>query len=294
MTPRRRRPRDGDADPRVGVGVRSADRRAAPVDELRDRAVFALANAGIVLSADAISTVRRAHRRRRRRSSSASSSASPSFSWLAVRLGLGRLPDGARWGHIVGVGAVAGIGFTVSLFITGLAFDAPDLQDDAKIGTLIASVVAAVAGAIVLAVTSRGDDARRFSSGMIRVCRRLARATPVATRPSARAAAARTRAVSVCEPSWGWCRQPASCRPRGCRWSGSRRGAVVSGAAVVVVATAIRFVVICAVQVTRSPPPFAESLHCTIVTGHRADTVPEAVHWTRLLAPPLFPACCTG
>ena len=45
------------------------------------------------------------------------------FSWLAVRTGLGRLPDGTRWGHIVGVGAVAGIGFTVSLFITGLAFD---------------------------------------------------------------------------------------------------------------------------------------------------------------------------
>ena len=56
------------------------------------------------------------------------------FSWLAVRLGLGRLPGGARWGHIVGVGAVAGIGFTVSLFVTGLAFDDVALQDDAKLG----------------------------------------------------------------------------------------------------------------------------------------------------------------
>ena len=58
------------------------------------------------------------------------------FSWLAVRLGLGRLPEGARWGHILGVASVAGIGFTVSLFITGLAFDTGGLQDDAKIGTL--------------------------------------------------------------------------------------------------------------------------------------------------------------
>ena len=43
------------------------------------------------------------------------------------------------------VGAVAGIGFTVSLFITGLAFDRGDLQDDAKLGTLEASIVAALA-----------------------------------------------------------------------------------------------------------------------------------------------------
>ena len=65
------------------------------------------------------------------------------FSWLAVRLGLGRLPTGAAWAHVVGVAAVAGIGFTVSLFITGLAFADPTLQSDAKIGVLVASAVAA-------------------------------------------------------------------------------------------------------------------------------------------------------
>ena len=79
------------------------------------------------------------------------------FSWLAVRLGLGRLPDGARWGHIIGVAAVAGIGFTVSLFITGLAFDTASLQDDAKIGTLAASVIAAAAGAAIFAVVARSS-----------------------------------------------------------------------------------------------------------------------------------------
>jgi Na+/H+ antiporter NhaA len=80
------------------------------------------------------------------------------FSWLAVRFGLGRLPAATRWGHIVGVGAVAGIGFTVSLFVTGLAFDDVALQDDAKLGTLVASIVAALAGwaAFARVSSSRG------------------------------------------------------------------------------------------------------------------------------------------
>ena len=77
------------------------------------------------------------------------------FSWLAVRLGLGRLPDGAGWRHIAGVGAVAGIGFTVSLFIAGLAFDTQSLQADAKIGILVASVTAAILGAVVFVVADR-------------------------------------------------------------------------------------------------------------------------------------------
>jgi NhaA family Na+:H+ antiporter len=79
------------------------------------------------------------------------------FSWLAVRLGLGRLPAGAGWSHVVGVGAVAGIGFTVSLFITGLAFeDDAALRSDAKIGVLVASILAAAAGAVLLARAARG------------------------------------------------------------------------------------------------------------------------------------------
>ena len=79
-----------------------------------------------------------------------------SFSWLAVRLGLGRLPSDTRWGHVVAVGAVAGIGFTVSLFITGLAFESPNLQADAKAGILLASVAAAALGAVLFGVAGRG------------------------------------------------------------------------------------------------------------------------------------------
>jgi NhaA family Na+:H+ antiporter len=66
--------------------------------------------------------------------------------WLAVRLGMGRLPNGATWRHIVGVGLLGGIGFTVSLLITGLAFEDPALVDEAKLGVLFASVVSGVAG----------------------------------------------------------------------------------------------------------------------------------------------------
>ena len=72
------------------------------------------------------------------------------FTWLAVRLGIGELPSAATWRGIVGIGAVAGIGFTVSLFVTGLAFDDVALQDEAKIGILVASTIAAVVGSVIL------------------------------------------------------------------------------------------------------------------------------------------------
>ena len=77
------------------------------------------------------------------------------FSWLTVRVGLGRLPAGTNWAHIVGVGTVAGIGFTVSLFITGLAFEPVALQDDAKIGILTASIIAAIVGWVVFSWAGR-------------------------------------------------------------------------------------------------------------------------------------------
>jgi Na+:H+ antiporter, NhaA family len=80
--------------------------------------------------------------------------------WLAVRLNLGRLPDGVQWRHVVGASAVAGIGFTVSLFITALAFDDSQLVAEAKIAVLVASLLAGLAGAAVLAGGhhKRGDQ----------------------------------------------------------------------------------------------------------------------------------------
>jgi NhaA family Na+:H+ antiporter len=74
---------------------------------------------------------------------------------LLVRSGKGRLPDGLDWGHMAGIGALAGIGFTVSLFITGLAYDRSAETTDAALGVLAASVLAAAAGTLLLR-TRRG------------------------------------------------------------------------------------------------------------------------------------------
>jgi NhaA family Na+:H+ antiporter len=74
---------------------------------------------------------------------------------LAVRLGLSGLPAGVRWPHVLGVGALAGIGFTVSLFIANLAFSDPAQLDAAKIGVLGGSIVAAALGIAALAAVSR-------------------------------------------------------------------------------------------------------------------------------------------
>jgi NhaA family Na+:H+ antiporter len=65
---------------------------------------------------------------------------------LAVRTGMGRLPTGAGWPQVVGVAMVAGIGFTVSLFIADLAFAGGPLARQAKVGILVASVMAGVIG----------------------------------------------------------------------------------------------------------------------------------------------------
>jgi NhaA family Na+:H+ antiporter len=71
-------------------------------------------------------------------------------SWLAVKLRVADLPKGVSWSQLMACGLLAGIGFTMSLFVGGLAFSDPNLVDIAKIGVLSASVIAAVAGVIWL------------------------------------------------------------------------------------------------------------------------------------------------
>jgi NhaA family Na+:H+ antiporter len=75
-------------------------------------------------------------------------------SWLAVRMGVSSLPGDVTWRQMLGIGAVAGVGFTVSLFVAGLAFTEPRLEAAAKIGIVAASVLASVLGLAALAATA--------------------------------------------------------------------------------------------------------------------------------------------
>jgi NhaA family Na+:H+ antiporter len=120
--------------------------------------IFAVANAGVVISHDSIETA----------------VSSPItygivvglvagklvgislFAWLACRLGVATLPRHARMPQIVGVAALAGIGFTVSLFVAELAFGTNGTHtDEAKLGILAASLTAGILGCAILVAAAR-------------------------------------------------------------------------------------------------------------------------------------------
>jgi Na+:H+ antiporter, NhaA family len=114
--------------------------------------VFALANAGVALSGDAVDDI----------------VSDPTTTGvilglfvgktvgvlgataLAVRLGIGRLPAGTTWRHVLGLSTVAGVGFTVALFVTSLAFDAAVVADAAKVGILVGSTLSGLVGYLIL------------------------------------------------------------------------------------------------------------------------------------------------
>ena len=82
------------------------------------------------------------------------------FAWAAVKIGMAGLPAGVRTAHLVGVGLLGGIGFTMSLFIANLAFDDVTLEL-AKVGVLGASTVAGLAGYIILRRRGNPGEVRR-------------------------------------------------------------------------------------------------------------------------------------
>ncbi len=77
------------------------------------------------------------------------------FSWLAVQCGLASLPNNVSWKQIFATGLLAGIGFTMSFFIAVLAFGQGVMLDQAKLGILGASIIAAVAGLTMLYTYSK-------------------------------------------------------------------------------------------------------------------------------------------
>lgn len=80
------------------------------------------------------------------------------FSWAAVRLGIATIPSHVSWRLVYAVGMLAGIGFTVSIFISSLAFADPALLTQAKAAVLAASLVAGVGGFMTLRRSVRGEE----------------------------------------------------------------------------------------------------------------------------------------
>jgi NhaA family Na+:H+ antiporter len=81
------------------------------------------------------------------------------FSWIGVKLGIAALPKRVTWSHVVGVAFLGGIGFTMSLFIAGLAFGASELNEGAKLGILLGSAISGVTGALLIVRTRRHKSA---------------------------------------------------------------------------------------------------------------------------------------
>ena len=79
------------------------------------------------------------------------------FSWAAVKLKIASLPEGVSWKKLYGAGILAGIGFTMSLFIAGLAFSDPALLDLSKIGVLTASLISGIVGYVLLKASLSKD-----------------------------------------------------------------------------------------------------------------------------------------
>jgi len=82
------------------------------------------------------------------------------LTFLAVKIGIAKLPEDVRWVQIYGTGCLAGIGFTMSLFIGTLAFDDPDIINQVRLGVLMGSFASGVLGYTVLRLTSQPKESK--------------------------------------------------------------------------------------------------------------------------------------
>jgi len=116
--------------------------------------VFALANAGVLLSAPAgESVIGRVSVNIALALVAGKVIGILLFSWLGIKLKFTDLPPGTRWVHMIGLGLLGGIGFTMSMFIASLAYQDAGMLNHAKIGILIGSIVAGVGGYLILKKT---------------------------------------------------------------------------------------------------------------------------------------------
>ena len=75
------------------------------------------------------------------------------FSYLSVKMGISNLPADVNWKQIVGIGFLGGIGFTMSIFLSGLAFESYDLISTSKMAIFSASLLAGIVGFLILKLT---------------------------------------------------------------------------------------------------------------------------------------------
>ena len=83
------------------------------------------------------------------------------FSWIAVKLNLADLPSKITWKQLYGAGILAGIGFTMSLFITNLAFTSEEISNIAKVGILAASLISGITGYLILRNSGRKETSEK-------------------------------------------------------------------------------------------------------------------------------------
>ena len=86
------------------------------------------------------------------------------FTWITVKAGLAQLPHGAKWLQIYAIACLAGIGFTMSLFIGSLSFDDPALMNAVRLGVLSGSAVSAIIGYAALMLSTRPQKTNEHRS----------------------------------------------------------------------------------------------------------------------------------
>ncbi|HET7720538.1 MAG TPA: Na+/H+ antiporter NhaA [Acidimicrobiales bacterium] len=122
--------------------------------------VFALANAGVRFSGDAVAGLLRDPVVLGVSLGLVVGKTAGVFAgaWIGVKLGIGRLPAGTTWRHVFGLAICAGIGFTVALFVTSISLTDPAVADAAKIGILLGSAVSGIAGYLFLKAIPLPED----------------------------------------------------------------------------------------------------------------------------------------
>lgn len=82
-------------------------------------------------------------------------------SWLSIKSGFSKMPDKAGWSHIFGVGMIAGIGFTMSIFISLLSFTSAELLVEAKFSILVGSLLSGIIGSLLLKGIAKRKEVMR-------------------------------------------------------------------------------------------------------------------------------------